>query len=154
MHIVNGMTTDFGNFKLDPSAVTLRSLSETEIKLPYTGPLPDQMSTASSAYIHFNVQVAQGVRIVLVADGTQRKANKCVVAASSEEIIRMLEDFFNQDQGDTGVAKYWLGLWQAHYIEWKRIVTGPDRLLTILSTLSVKDREFLQKHMMEPQEIW
>ena len=51
--------------------------------------------------------------------------------------------------------QYWLGVWQAHYTEWRKIVTGPDRLLTILSSLSVTDREYLCKHMMDvPTTEW
>lgn len=69
--------------------------------------------------------------------------------ASSEEIIALLDGFFKQNQDATGLAQYWLGVWQAHYTEWRKIVTGPDRLLTILSSLSVTDREFLCKHMMD-----
>ena len=98
MHIVNSMAANFGKYDLDVSAVGMRSISETDIKLPYTG---------------------------------------------------LLDGFFKQNQDATGLAQYWLGVWQAHYTEWRKIVTGPDRLLTILSSLSVTDREFLCKHMMD-----
>ena len=148
MHIVNSIAANFGDFKLDTSAVGMRSISDTDIKLPYTGLLPEQMPAVSSAYVYLNVQLAQGVRLVVVVNG-KGKEIKRPLKASSEEIIALLDKFFNQQMDDTGVALYWLGVWQAHYIEWKKIVTGPDRLLNILSTLSVTDREFLQKHMMD-----
>ena len=134
MHIVNSMAANFGKYDLDVSAVGMRSISETEIKLPYTGVL--------------NVQLAQGARLVLVAHG-KGKDIKRPLEASSEEIIALLDGFFKQNQDATGLAQYWLGVWQAHYTEWRKIVTGPDRLLTILSSLSVTDREFLCKHMMD-----
>ena len=130
MHIVNSMAANFGKYDLDVSAVGMRSISETDIKLPYTGVLPVQMSASSGAYVYLNVQLAQGARLVLVAHG------------KGKDIKRPLEDA-------TGLAQYWLGVWQAHYTEWRKIVTGPDRLLTILSSLSVTDREFLCKHMMD-----
>ena len=68
MHIVNSMAANFGKYDLDVSAVGMRSISETDIKLPYTGVLPVQMS-APSAYVYLNVQLAQGARLVLVAHG-------------------------------------------------------------------------------------
>lgn len=148
MHIVNSIMTNFGDFELDTSSIGMRSISETDIKLPYTGSLPDQILAVSSAYVYLNIQLVQGARLVLVVKG-EGKDIKRPLEASSEEIIALLDKFFNQHMDDTGIAQYWLGVWQAHYIEWKKIMTGPDRLFTILSTLSVKDREFLQKHMMD-----
>ena len=49
MHIVNSMAANFGKYDLDVSAVGMRSISETDIKLPYTGALPVQMSASSGA---------------------------------------------------------------------------------------------------------
>lgn len=147
MHIVNGIA-NFSKYDLDISAVGLQSISETDIKLPYTGSLPAQMSTSSSAYVYLNVQLAQGARLVLVVH-SKGKDIKRPLEASSEEIIALLDRFFKQRQDTTGLSQYWLGIWQAHYTEWRKIVTGPDRLLTILSSLSVTDREFLCKHMMD-----
>ena len=51
MHIVNSMAANFGKYDLDVSAVGMRSISETDIKLPYTGVLPVQMSASSGAYV-------------------------------------------------------------------------------------------------------
>ena len=64
MHIVNSMAANFGKHDLDVSAVGMRSISETDIKLPYTGVLPVQMSASSGAYVYLNVQLAQGARLV------------------------------------------------------------------------------------------
>ena len=52
MHIVNSMAANFGKYDLDVSAVGMRSISETDIKLPYTGTLPVQMSTSSWLKAH------------------------------------------------------------------------------------------------------
>ena len=148
MHIVNSMAANFDDFELDTSAVGIRSISETDIKLPYTGQLPEQMQVASSAYVYLNVQLTQGARLVLVAHGNGKNIKR-PLEASNEEIIALLDKFFKQKQDATGVAQYGLGVWQAHYIEWRRVMTSPDWLLTILSTLSVQDRKFLQEHMMD-----
>lgn len=74
MHIADSMVASYGNFNLDIDAVEMKSISESDIKLPYHGSLPGK---------------------------------------------------------------------------WRKIVTGPDRLLTILSSLSETDKEFLRKHMMD-----
>lgn len=148
MYIVSSMLTNFGDFEVDTSAIGMRSISDTDIKLPYSGQLPEQMPMVSSAYIYLNVQLTQGARLVLVARGKGEDIKR-PLKASNEEIIALLNKFFGQKQDATGVAQYWLGVWQAHYIEWKQIVTSPNRLLSILSTLPVQDREFLHRHMMD-----
>lgn len=148
MHIVNSIGLNFGNFDLDASAVKMRSISETDIKLPYTGALPAQMSASTGAYVYLNVQLTQGARLVLVARG-KGKDIKRPLEASSEEIIALLDGFFKQNPEATGLAQYWLGVWQAHYAEWRKVVTGPGRLLAILSSLPITERKFLQEHMMD-----
>lgn len=152
MHIASSMAADFSDFNLDISALEMRSMSDTDIKLPYHGVLPGYDSAPSGTYIYLNVQLAQGVRLVLVVQNQNGKTMKRPLQASSDEIIKLLDRFFAQAQEETGLAQYWLGLWQAHFVEWRKIVTGPDRLLTIISALSKTDREFLQKHMMDGME--
>lgn len=148
MYIVDNRAANFGNFKLDIGDIGMRSISGTDIKLPYTGALPVQMSAVSDTYIYLNIQLAQGVRIVLAAY-ENGKAIKYPLKASNEEIISLLDSFFEQKYETTGIAQYWLGIWQAHYIEWKKIVTDPNRLLTILSALPINDRMYLRNHMMD-----
>lgn len=148
MQIVNSMVEDFGGFTLDASAIGLRSISDTDVKLPYNGALPKQMSPASSAYVYINVQLAQGARAVLVVEKKDGKTLKRPLAASSEDILSLLDEFFNQPHEATGLSEYWLGLWQAHYIEWRGVTKWPSFLLDIFSTLPEKDRKFLQKHLM------
>lgn len=135
-------------FELDTNGIGLRSMSEKDIKLPYTGTLPQQMSSVSSAYVYLNVQLTQGARLILVVQDGSRTI-KHPLKASTEEIVALLDRFFKQTDNTTGLTQYWLGLWQAHYIEWRRIATGPKQLLTIISTLSEQDRKFLQDHMMD-----
>lgn len=149
MQIVNSMVEDFGGFTLDASAIGLRSISDTDVKLPYNGALPKQMSPASSAYVYINVQLIQGVRLVLVTNGGRGKEQRRFLESSNKEIIALLDSFFEQERSATGLEDYWLGVWQAHYIEWKKFTIGPDRLLEAISALSDRDKRFLQKHIMD-----
>lgn len=148
MHIKNSIVANFGNFELDTSAVELHSLSGEDIKLPYTGVLPQQMSLATSAYIYFNVQVTQDVNVVLVVNLKTGKQMKRPLRMSDEELTSLLDEFFKQPSQSTGLSPYYLGLWWAHYIDWKKIVTGPDRLLNVISTFSINDKNYLKKHII------
>ncbi len=149
MKINNSLVEDFGGFTLDTSAIGLRSIDKKNIKLPYNGALPEQMSPVSNAYVYINVQLAQGVRTVLVAERENGKTLNYSLAVSSEELLPLLDGFFEQPHKDTGLSGYWLGLWQAHYIEWRRVMKWPSYILDILSTLPEKDRRFLQKHITD-----
>lgn len=153
MHIKNSIVANFGNFELDTSAVELHSLSGEDIKLPYTGVLPQQMSLATSAYIYFNVQVTQDVNVVLVVNLKTGKQMKRPLRMSDEELISLLDEFFKQPGQSTGLSSYYLGLWWAHYIDWKKIVTEPDRLLNVVSTFSINDKNYLKKHIMDDISI-
>ena len=147
MYVKNSIVTDFGNFELDTNAVELHSLSGEDIKLPYTGVLPRQMHSASNAYIYFNVQVAQDVSVVLVANMKNGRQLKRPLRASNEELISLLDDFFKQTS--TGLEPYYLGLWRAHYIDWRRIVTRPERLLNIFCRLPINDVNNVKMRIME-----
>lgn len=149
MHIKNSIVANFGNFELDTSAVELHSLSGEDIKLPYTGVLPQQMSLATNAYIYFNVQVTQDVNVVLVVNLKTGKQMKRPLRMSDEELISLLDEFFKQPSQSTGLSPYYLGLWWAHYIDWKKIVTGPDRLLRVISTFSINDKNYLKERIMD-----
>ena len=149
MHIKNNIVADFGDFELDTSAVGLCSLSDEDIKLPYTGVLPQQMSLATTAYIYLNVQVTQDVSAVLVVKLKTGKQIKRPLRISNAELISLLDEFFKQPSQSTGLSSYYLGLWWAHYIDWKKIVTGPNRLLSVISTFSINDKNYLKKHIAD-----
>lgn len=144
MKVKDSILGTYNNFELDISAIELHSLSDEDIKLPYTGVLPQQMSLASSAYIYFNVQVTQDVNVVLVVTMKNGKQMKHPLRASNEELISLLDEFFKQTSENTGMKSYYLGLWWAHYIDWKKIVTKPVRLLSAISTLSINDKKALK----------
>lgn len=149
MYIKNNSLVDFGSLKLDTNAIELHSLSDEDIRLPYSGVLPRQMYPASSAYIYFNIQISQEVIVFLVVNMKNGKQKKCSLSASNEELISLLDKFFQQSREKTGLSRYCLGLWWAHYIDWKKVVERPTRLLNTISTLSMKDRNMLKEHIMD-----
>ena len=112
MRIANNVIMGFNSFELNASAVGLRSTSATDIKLPYSGELPEHMRSVQSAYVYLNVQLIQGVRLVLVTDGGKGREQKRFLEASNEEIIALLDKFFEQERNATGLEDYWLGVWE------------------------------------------
>lgn len=149
MRIANNVIRGFNSFELDVNAIGLRSVSGTDIKLPYFGKLPEDMHPMQSAYVHFNVQLIQGVRLVLVANNENGKEQRRLLEASNDEVIGLLDSFFEQEWDATGLEDYWRGIWQAHYIEWKKFAVWPNCLLEAISTLPDQDKRFLQKHIMD-----
>lgn len=141
MYIKDTMFESFGNFELDSSAISLHSLNRTNIELPYSGSLPEEhISSASAAWIYFNVQLVQGARIVLVIE-SDGECSRYSLGASVEEIISFLDAFFGQANKDTGLNPYSLGLWQAHYMEWRAIARTPYRLTEIVTALNPNGRK-------------
>ena len=125
MKVSSSPLVDFGGFELDAAKITLRSDDEKDIMLPYRGPLPRGLGVLDGnrmAHIYLNVQLAQRAKIVLVLHHGQNlvRPNR-PLEMTTEEIRELLDRFF--DQEDTGLAPYWHGVWQAHYIEWRRFAT-------------------------------
>lgn len=149
MYIKNSIITDFGNFELDISAVDLHSQSGEDIKLPYTGVLPQQMSPASSAYIYFNVQPTHDINVVLVVNMESGKQMRRPLLVSNEELISSLDGFFNKSWENNGLQEYYFGLWYAHYIDWRKFVIMPNLLLNLISTFSLNDRMYIKRRIIE-----
>ena len=149
MKIKDSILEGYGNFELDLNSIGMRSLSDEDIKLPYTGVLPLQMSLSITAYIYFNVQVTQDTSVVLVVNLKTGRQMKRPLWVSDKELISLLDEFFQQPSQSTGLSSYYLGLWWAHYIDWKKIVTRPNRLLNVISTFSINDKNNLRDHIMD-----
>lgn len=149
MKLKDSILESYNNFELDIDSISMCSLSDEDIKLPYTGVLPQQMSLATTAYIYFNVQVTQDVSVVLVVNLKTGKQMKRPLQVSDAELISLLDEFFKQPSQSTGLSSYYLGLWWANYIDWKKIVTEPDRLLNVISTFSINNKNYLKKHIMD-----
>lgn len=131
--------TDTEGFSLDIISISNTSASKTKIVLPYNGPLPADLSDATSATIVVTLQVGLTVNILLNVrrDG---KKHRYPVKATPEEIDGILQPLFFDGNGhtrqDTGLERYSLGLLQGSYINWRRLVLeehGLDNLLFQLS---------------------
>lgn len=146
MRIVNSLVEDFGGFELDAGAVKLYSADMQDIMLPYSGILPEQMSSASSAFLHINVQPVQGARVVLVVDKENGRVRR-PLEATNEEIIDLLDRFYKQSE--VGLDRYWHGFWEAHYMGWRQIVRDSRKLLKMLQSLPAKDMAYLSQRLLE-----
>lgn len=146
MRIVNSLVEDFGGFELDASAIKPHSANLQDIMLPYSGALPAQMSSASSVFLQVNVQPIQGAMLALVANRDGKEFRR-PVEATNQEIIDLLDTFF--EQKDTGLDTYWLGFEQANYMGWRQIAKDFRRLLKAVRALSVQEREYISRHLLE-----
>ena len=119
MEIKMNLNQTFNGFKLDATAIKLQSMDSSNIRLPYTGNLPVD---ADSAYIAFKMVPAQA-KAVLVCK-CAGKDKRFPLEYTATEIKQVLDAFFFARDGGTrfnnGLDRYWLGLWTAHYIDWKR----------------------------------
>lgn len=146
MRIVNSLVEDFGNFELDASAVELHSMNLQDIMLPYSGALPEQMSSVSSAFLHVNVQPIQGAMLALVVKRNGKEFRR-PMDVSNQEVIDLLDNFFEQQ--DTGLDTYWLGFAQSNYMGWRQIATDFRRFLEPLMKLPIHERMYLSRRLLE-----
>ena len=146
MKIVNSLVEDFGGFELDTDAVELHSVNPQDIVLPYRGVLPAQMSSVSSASLQINVQPVQGAVLVLAVDKENGRVRRPLEATSSE-IIDLLDKFFEQD--DTGLTDYWRGFEQANYMGWRQLAQDFRRVLKMVRSLSMEERNYISRHLLE-----
>lgn len=119
MKIKMNIEQTHNGYELDTSAIKLQSMDNSSIHLSYTGSLPVK---ADSAYVALKMMPTQaGAVLVCKVDG---KEKRYVLEYSVSEIKELLEKFFFSDKGNTrfdnGLDRYWLGLWTAHYLDWKR----------------------------------
>lgn len=116
------MKINKNGFNLNTANISNTSAAENNIVLPYTGDLPESISSAESAAVYFNVKPAS-VRIVLQVSQSG-KIERFPIDADKEEIAEVLDKFFFSGNGSTrfdcGLSPYWLGIWQAHYIDWTK----------------------------------
>lgn len=146
MKIVDSLVEDFGGFELDAGAVELHSADTQDIMLPYKGTLPKQMSSASSAFLHINVQLVQGAKVVLVVNKESGRVRR-PLEATNEEIVDLLDRLY--EQKETGLDLYWHGYWEAHYSEWRKIAKDSRMLLKVLRSLPAQDLAYISWHLLE-----
>lgn len=64
MYIDHTMWHNYGGFTLDTASISNTSASKTKITLPYTGPLPADLSDATGAAIVVTLQIGLTVKAV------------------------------------------------------------------------------------------
>lgn len=160
MYLDDKIFKRYDHFEIDLTAITLHTLSEKAIKLPYTGALPTQWEGAMNPYIWMHVSPCD-VRITLSAKKDGKKIHASI-EATPKEINNILTRFFykkkrgnsSHTKFDTGLSEFWLGYHQAEYILWKGIVLegrAGDILLNLPNDKCVWMSKFLQS--MERQRL-
>lgn len=134
---------------LDTSKINCsHSVSEKQIELLYSGPLPEQFAGISDPRIYFNVQAAQGAKVLLLAESPDGKKVRGNIEASESEIKNVLRRFFYREDGKTrfecGLTPYWLGTWAAHFMEWEQVKYSS---WDIIDRLTVTERAALLKEL-------
>lgn len=124
MKLYDTLNKSYGNFTMDISDIDCRrSVSKNNVELSYHGPMPERFKGAQNATIYLNVQPTQ-CKIILRANKENGEKIKATVKATDKEITAIMNGFFFKPDGntrfDTGLSDYWLGVWQAHYLDWKR----------------------------------
>lgn len=96
MHIKNslvkGYKTDFAGFELDASKIELHSTHKWEIRLPYSGSLPDALQDNDGAVISIGISVHLTVGISLIVTKGKDKI-RCLIAATPQEVNDILFRF-------------------------------------------------------------
>lgn len=139
MHIKNSKTHCFGGFELDTSKIGNTSTSDREIRLTYTGTLPEPYDAASI----FMRVTPEYVAIVLKVKNGKHKPTKYVLEASREEINAILWPLFwfkaaeaeYRTRFDNGLSKYWNGHYQAEFMAWHSIGQSPTKITSIIQQL-------------------
>ena len=121
MKINNSMMHNFGGFALDMNKIGNNTTDTQNIVLPYLGQLPDGIPTQNAA-ISMIVK-PYDVRIILQTI-EKGKTRRYPLNVEREEIAAIMNSFFFKSAGstrfDTGLSDYWLGIWQAHYLDWQK----------------------------------
>lgn len=147
MHIkgssVEGIKREFAGFELDASAIELYSADKRNIRLPYSGPLPDALQNNDGTYIAVNITVHLTVGICLVVK-IGNKERHYPIEATTKEKNDLLFSFLFVDKGnnayhvrlDTGLTRYWVGNYQSSYVTWSRFVYEGHGICDVIDQLS------------------
>lgn len=149
MHIKNSKTHCFGGFELDTNKIGNASTSNREIRLTYTGALPEPYDAASI----FMRVTPECVAVVLKVENGKRKPIKYILEASREEINAILCPLFwfkaaeteYRTRFDNGLSEYWNGRYQAEFTAWHSIGQSPTKITSIIQQLSPEKRASLYR---------
>lgn len=149
MNIKDSKIHNFGGFELDVNKIGSTSTSKREIRLTYTGELPDPYDSAT---ISFRV-TPEYVVVVLRVENGKHKPIKYVLEASREEINAILWPLFwfkaaeteHRTRFDNGLSEYWNGHYQAEFMAWHTIGESPTKIISIMQQLSPEKRASLYR---------
>ena len=144
MNIKNTSVDDFGGFELDLSSIKMTSANRSWIVLPYYGALPPRVTSGVPVYIRFNIQLKSGAAAVLVSDPNNRRAI-APLDITNDEVKHILDSFFNAEHSDSEFDPYYLGLWRAHYEDWRSVVDSPSVLWRTIQSISHEKLPLLQQ---------
>lgn len=130
--------TALKNITISTDTIQMYSRNSRNIELPYTG------IDAEAAWIYFNIQPTSTKIVLCVQD--DGKVTRYPVSAEAAEIIEILDQFFSQHTA-TGLSSYWEGIWQAHYIDWRRYNSQPLRIIETISQFPEADRTKILKQL-------
>ena len=149
MYITESMRHNFGGFTLDTASIGSTSTSKTEIKLPYSGELPEPYDSAT---VFFRVS-PEWVNVVLECRKGSDKPVKYPLTVSRDEINAILWPFFFQEKKPgtyhtrfgCGLSSYWLGSYQRDYTAWKEYGDNPTRVVDVVRQLTTAQRNSLYR---------
>lgn len=152
MKIEDILFRGYGDITIDPAKIGSTSIHKHEIRLPYTGELPESYDTA-----YLFVRVAPGdARLVIVAS-RGKKETRYLVEATPEEINAILHPFFFKQTKsgtyttriDNGLSNYWTGSYQRDYVLWERYTSQPLRIVDIVRQITPEQRTELFRHLQQ-----
>ena len=149
MYITESMRHNFGGFTLDTASIGSTSTSKTEMKLPYSGELPEPYDSAT---VFFRVS-PEWVNVVLECRKGSDKPVKYPLTASRDEINAILWPFFFQEKKpgtyhtrfDCGLSAYWTGSYQRDYVAWKEYGDNPTRVVDVVRQLTPAQQDSLYR---------
>lgn len=121
MKINNSMMHNFGGFALNINKIDYTTTDAQNIVLPYLGQLPDGIPDQSATICMIVKPYDVRITLQTIEKGKNRRYP---LSAEREEIAAIMDSFFFMSacstRFDTGLSDYWLGIWQAHYIDWQK----------------------------------
>lgn len=144
MNIKKTPVDDFGGFELDVDSIEMTSANSSWIVLPYHGALPPQIDSGVPMYIRFNVQLKSGIAAVLVSDPCNGRAI-APLDVTVDDAKRILDCFFKMEHSASEFDPYYLGLWRAHYENWRSVVDSPSVLWRTIQSISPEKLSSLQQ---------
>lgn len=149
MNIKDSKIHNFGGFELDVNKIGNTSTSKREIRLIYTGELPEPHGSAT---IFFRV-TPECIAVVLRVKNGKHKPAKYVLEATREEINSILWPLFwfkaaeteYRPRFDNGLSEYWNGHYQAEFMAWHTIGELPTKIISIMQQLSPEKRASLYR---------